>query len=223
MNQKQSTLDLVKSNKGYFIVFLLFVVVGAIVLLTTKKGDTLLYINSLHTPFWDMFFKNATHLGDGIIFGIMLIPLGIVRIKYIFYGLATLATSGLGAQLFKRIFDEPRPLKYLGEAAIMNFVEGVRVHSHNSFPSGHTSTGFAICLLLAILVPNKKLGVLFGIVAIMIGMSRVYLVQHFFVDVYFGSILGVIMTILTYQLFQSWNALNTAGWTTYSPLEKIRG
>ena len=95
MNQKQSTLDLVKSNKGYFIVFLLFVVVGAIVLLTTKKGDTLLYINSLHTPFWDMFFKNATHLGDGIIFGIMLIPLGIVRIKYIFYVIVSLTSKSI--------------------------------------------------------------------------------------------------------------------------------
>jgi membrane-associated phospholipid phosphatase len=216
-------LDLIKKNKSYFIIYLIFLIIGAPLLLMINKGDVVLWLNENHTPFWDQFFKTATFFGDGAFFGLVLIPLGFIRIKHIFYGLAVLASSGLTAQIFKRIFDMPRPLRYFGDAVALHFVEGVKVYSYNSFPSGHSATGFALCLLLTILIPNKKLGFLFGICAIIIGLSRSYLVQHFFMDVYFGSIVGVVMTLITYALFLKWKGINTAGWTTFSLLEKIRG
>jgi membrane-associated phospholipid phosphatase len=37
----------------------------------------------------------------------------------------------------------------------------------------------------------------------MVGYARIYLAQHFFADVYFGSILGTLISILVYVWLNS--------------------
>ena len=44
--------------------------------------------------------------------------------------------------------------------------------------------------------------------AILVGYSRIYLSQHFFEDVYAGSIIGVVITIIVYF---SINKINKSG------------
>ncbi|MBK7568050.1 MAG: phosphatase PAP2 family protein [Bacteroidetes bacterium] len=47
---------------------------------------------------------------------------------------------------------------------------------------------------------NKNYGYLFFGLALLVAISRVYLMQHFLVDVYFGSLFGLIFTLILYQL-----------------------
>jgi membrane-associated phospholipid phosphatase len=75
-----------------------------------------------------------------------------------------------------------------------------------SFPSGHTCTAFCLfCFLAFILTPRYKwLGLVFFILAMAVGYSRIYLAAHFFLDVYVGSIIGVIFTILVVAIMRQY-------------------
>ena len=49
-----------------------------------------------------------------------------------------------------------------------------------------------------IFTKKKPLGILFFLLAVIVGLSRIYLSQHFFMDIYFGSIVGVVITSILY-------------------------
>ena len=74
-----------------------------------------------------------------------------------------------------------------------------------SFPSGHTSAAFTLFCLVAILLPRpyRYWGVVFFILALLIGYSRIYLAAHFFLDVYVGSIIGTIFTLIVLAIMNS--------------------
>jgi membrane-associated phospholipid phosphatase len=88
-------------------------------------------------------------------------------------------------------------------------IEGVQLHSNNSFPSGHATTAFSIFCLLSILYVDRRYGVLFFILALMASYSRIYIGQHFFADIYAGSIIGVGTTLIIFYFLDSdFNKLN---------------
>ena len=64
-------------------------------------------------------------------------------------------------------------------------------------------SAFAIFTLVALLIKNKKGGALvLFILAIIVGLSRIYLVQHFLKDVYLGGIMGVLIAFLIFNIQQ---------------------
>ena len=86
----------------------------------------------------------------------------------------------------------------------LRLVEGVEVYiGATSFPSGHTMAGFALFGLLAFLLPKRYKGaaLLFFLLALIVALSRVYLVQHFVKDIYLGAWLGLFIAILAWWLF----------------------
>jgi membrane-associated phospholipid phosphatase len=107
--------------------------------------------------------------------------------------------------LSKSFFAHDRPFAYfekLGIAGQLNLVEGIKVHSGaTSFPSGHTMAGFALFAFMAFCAPNKKTtGALCFLLALIVGLSRIYLTQHFFKDVYLGAFMGVVIAMFWYYL-----------------------
>ncbi len=76
-------------------------------------------------------------------------------------------------------------------------VKGVEIHLWNSFPSGHTATAFTIFLVTVYFFPKKSVLFFGGIYAIACGYSRVYLGQHFPLDVAGGIIVAVITILLS--------------------------
>src|SRR5262249_49954455 len=73
----------------------------------------------------------------------------------------------------------------------------------NSFPSGHTTSIFALATILALHVNKKRYACLFFIVAITVGYSRVYNGCHFPADVIAGAILGTISAVIVYLIFSN--------------------
>jgi membrane-associated phospholipid phosphatase len=115
-------------------------------------------------------------------------------------GLVVLVVS-LG---LKELFSVPRPLVILEELGYLSdikFVEGVDVlRGSTSFPSGHTSGAFCVWSLLAFrCTGNQGVQILCLLAAFLVGVSRVYLIQHFPEDALFGSAIGLTVAILIHH------------------------
>jgi len=153
-------------------------------------------MNSLHSQVLDHLFRWWTLLGDGwVILALILIML-MIRMRIFLVMFAGYAISGLSAQLLKRIFfsDFARPVKYFELHDIgynLHLVAGVDVHSWSSFPSGHTATAFGVFLSLSLFLRSVTGQMMAFILAVGVGYSRIYLSQHFLMDVTGGMGLGL--------------------------------
>jgi membrane-associated phospholipid phosphatase len=191
----ESLKYIILDNKYFFVSFLVFFFIGGLAVILLPREEILVWLNGKNTPFWDIFFSWATNFGDGIFYFILIIFLALFRLRFALIGLLSYSSSGLAAQIIKYIVNSPRPRTYLGDFFPLHYVDGVTIYAFNSFPSGHSASAFSFCLLLSIITPYKPIGIFYFIIALVIGLSRVYLVQHFFVDIWFGSFLGVIFSL----------------------------
>ena len=73
-------------------------------------------------------------------------------------------------------------------------------------------TIFGFCAVLAYLIHNKFLCLLFFILALLVGISRMYLLQHFFMDVYVGAIFGAVSLYISTWILDSKLKLNQKEW-----------
>ncbi|HKG68268.1 MAG TPA: phosphatase PAP2 family protein [Segetibacter sp.] len=74
---------------------------------------------------------------------------------------------------------------------VLWLVKGVTLHSIHSFPSRHTATAFTFVLLIALTVKRLDVLILSFIVALLIAYSRIYLGQHFPLDIGGGIIVSI--------------------------------
>lgn len=178
-------------------------ITGAFLLAYVSKGDDVLFINSFHCPFFDSLFYYGTTLGNGLLYLIVAVALAWKNFRQSVIALISFSVTGILIQFLKKVVfaEVMRPSVVLAGEPV-HFVEGIRILSQYSFPSGHTAVAFSMFSLLSLMVKEKRWGVIFFIMALIGGVSRIYLAQHFFIDVYFGGILGVMVTSLMWWLFE---------------------
>jgi membrane-associated phospholipid phosphatase len=172
--------------------------------LLIHKGSDVLFINGMHTVWLDQFFKSITNLGDGLVFIPIFIATLFIRFQYSFACVLTLVSHALISTLCKKVIfaDMLRP-KGLLNHDLLYFVPGVEVHSTHSFPSGHTMTAFGAAIFLAMLSRNVVVGAVTLILAVLVGCSRIYLLQHFLMDVAAGALIGAFTTYVVWQLLDA--------------------
>jgi membrane-associated phospholipid phosphatase len=193
-------------NHDHFaaILFISFLLTSWILFLAIGKGAEVYVINGLHNRFLDHFFTVITNFGNGVIF----IPFVVVFLfskVYVSMALVTEAIShGVIVSIFKRILfaHADRPIAYLNRQ-LLYFIPNIDVHTSMSFPSGHSTTIFGLAVFLALYYKNKFLTVALFFLAVLVGISRIYLVQHFGLDVTAGAFIGTITGIITYHSFES--------------------
>lgn len=192
-----NTKDFLKSPFMTFCVAMLILL--AYPLIVFPKGEMVLLVNRYHTPFLDFFFKYTTHLGDGLSLAILLVIVLFYSYKVSIVVTFSIIVQSILVSIFKRWLYAglPRPTAYFGDDIPWNLVEGVQVHTTNTFPSGHATTAFALFALLFVILNKQHYlsAILFFIFALIAGFSRIYLLQHFLVDVYAGAILGLISVL----------------------------
>lgn len=66
----------------------------------------------------------------------------------------------------------------------------------NSFPSGHTCVAFAFAAAIWVATPDKKIRAAALIVAVLMGLSRLYVGVHFPSDVLAGVVIGSLCGLL---------------------------
>lgn len=157
-------------------------------------------LNPSEGSVFDTYFRYMTHLGDGVTALVLSAILLIVNRKWALALFLSFIISGGITQIIKNIFsDIMRPSAAIGIDKVHHVV-GTNLSSFHSFPSGHTTSAFAIFLSIALLLKNKKLGLICFLFAVLIGYSRIYLSQHFPIDVFIGSVIGVVTTISVFGI-----------------------
>lgn len=181
-----------------------FLLALSVLVLATYKGQSELWVNQRFDERLGFFFKYFTHLGDGLMFALIFIGFLLYRYYFAILTAFLLIIQALIVQVMKRVVfaSSPRPKAFFQgvEGITLQFVESVKVHSSNSFPSGHTATAFAIATFLTVYFKKPALTITFFLCAALVGFSRVYLLQHFFEDVLTGAAIGILSTILTFYL-----------------------
>ncbi|WP_321317987.1 phosphatase PAP2 family protein [Labilibaculum sp.] len=179
------------------LIFCLLLVSGGYILLAFSEIEFSLFINALHTPFLDQFFFWITLLGDGSFLLVLAFVFLFKKYYYAILSVLLLISSGLISYLFKKMIfvNSMRPLFYLSKSEI-HIPEGIHFYYKNSFPSGHAMTVFAATTLIIWIYRKFLLSYMSLTIASLVCISRVYLLQHFFIDVYFGAILGVLESAL---------------------------
>lgn len=184
-----------------------FVIILALLtpLVIIPKDQSLLLINGLHTPAGDLFFKNLTWFGEGFMVSCCAIVLLFVRTRWFFVFLIGLLTHIVLIQINKQYLfnDIYRPSVYMNwicKDQLLHFVEGIRIRREVSFPSGHTTGAAFAASFIALLVNSKRASVSMALLAIAVGVSRVYLAQHFVIDIYFGYFFGTLSSVIGYFL-----------------------
>ena len=167
--------------------------------------NAVLMFNHQNTPFLDQFFKYFTYLGEAFCVVFVLLFLIIkknwVGLKHTFFIL-------LGAISFNLFFKfvlfkaAPRPRKMLDNDALIHFIEGVDVHLINSFPSGHTLMASVCAAIIAFWYGKSgKIQIVCYWFCTTVALSRVYLFQHFFIDVATSMLFALFWTGLLMYFF----------------------
>jgi membrane-associated phospholipid phosphatase len=184
-------------NKDYLLYYFFLIIVIAPILFTFSKTTIHLAINKYHCPLADIFFKYITHFGDGIVPVVIAVILLFYSNRNAILVIISCNLAGLLVQFFKQLLfeDIERPIKYLSDYQL-HLVDGIQMYSNYSFPSGHSASIFALCFSLAILASSMLKKIVLFCIAVLVAFSRVYLSQHFLIDVYAGSIIGIVSVII---------------------------
>ncbi|MDZ7878416.1 MAG: phosphatase PAP2 family protein [Saprospiraceae bacterium] len=201
-------LTIIQQNKMYFASYFLIFVIVFIWQFQYEWLDAFFIFSNNRTPFGDVFFKLWTHLGEEYPFIIFTIFFLIIGEKYWAWQIAMGGLVVLSVSLgLKELFAVPRPaavLESLGILSDINTVEGVTLlKGSTSFPSGHSAGGFCIWTLLAFrFLGNPVAQIACLITAVLVALSRVYLILHFPDDTLFGSAIGVAVAIVVHHFLQ---------------------
>ena len=196
-------VKIIRSNYSFFYVFLLWLAIGLITNILFSQQNITLFINGFNSEFTDVLFKYYTDAGNGWFYSLFAFSLLFISFRYAL--VATLAGISVSAivQIMKQVVfpDDRRPWAVMHDNKHLHLVKDFIPYDNNSFPSGHTTTAFCMFALMAFFVKNKKAGYLFFILALFVAWSRIYLIQHFFIDTYIGSIIGTALALGFYSYF----------------------
>jgi membrane-associated phospholipid phosphatase len=182
-------------NRALSLSFLVAIVLAVCTLLV---GHTNLFLqmNGNGGVWVDTFFYYITSLGNGWAWAVMAIIVWAKDKKMFLMVLLSAIISTVIAQFIKGFIlpNQPRPMELIQQKKLIHTLKNVDVHFVGSFPSGHTTSAFCIYFLLCYLFQKKWIVVVGFVVACLVGYSRIYLAQHFPIDVA-GGIVTAIMAV----------------------------
>ena len=190
----------------FFVPVAMFFGFCGVLAMIVPYSQELLFFNKLRFEPFNSIFHFFTHCGEFwayLVFGIAVYFLN--PRNTIILAIVGLLAIPVG-YFVKDVIGVDRPVTYLEKRAALAQVVLVPDTDMNrgqtSFPSGHTMAAFALYSLLTLMVGQKKerLGLVFALMAILVGISRIFLVQHFLVDVLAGAFLGLVLSGLMWWL-----------------------
>ncbi|AFS77709.1 phosphatase, PAP2 family [Gottschalkia acidurici 9a] len=169
---------------------------------TFKDLSMFYFLNTrLNCKLLNRIMPYVTELGGVVfstIFPIVLIVLNKRQSRTI--GFEILFSLGLGqviVHILKKSLTRERPYNILKN--INTF--GIELKDY-SFPSGHTTAGFTTAVHLSMYIPQFML--VFVAMAVMVGISRIYLAVHYPSDVAVGLVIGISASLVSHSYLVSY-------------------
>ena len=177
--------------------------------------------SSVKIVFLREFFRRITEIGDSIWF--FIISFFVFCVSYLLRKRATkhwryyynkfkeaslflfvlILVSGLLTQIIKHVVGRPRP-NHNSEKFFLDFNLFSFDSAFHSFPSGHTSTIFAVALFFSIFTPKIKY--FYFLFAVIVSISRIAVGAHYFTDIVGGiaiSFIGFKFTLFLFNKFKT--------------------
>ena len=198
---------------------LVLALILGIMLLVLPKAELHLTLCKPHTAFLDSLVPIITNLVDWLPYLVVLLLL-FYRAGWATYLASNLLLSTLIVQPIKHLVHAPRPLTWFAENmpdVSLPLVEGVRMNYWLSFPSGHTTTFFVLFFTLSIILcaENIKGKTILSFICFLCASfgayTRIYLSQHFALDIFAGILIAIFSTLSLYY-FLVLKTKNTRFW-----------
>ena len=163
--------------------------------------DFLYLLEGIRNPALDTFFSLITHLGSEIVFMVLAVVIYWCVSKP--QGLYLLSVGCLGTtvnQALKITCRVPRPWVRDPNFTI---VEAARADATGySFPSGHTQSVFGVFGCLARDAKRRTFSIIYILIAVLVGFSRMYLGVHTPADVGVSVAAAFILVFVMHPLFR---------------------
>jgi undecaprenyl-diphosphatase len=114
--------------------------------------------------------------------------------KLMIFGAISLALTFIVAKILNQFINNPRPF------VVGNFVPLIPHAPDNGFPSDHMLLVSAIPAI--IIYYSRKYAVLLWIIAIIVGLSRIYVGVHHPLDIEASTAIAIIMTGISHYLLK---------------------
>ena len=216
--------DFLKRNSVFIGLSLMLIIALGLAVALIPRGELHMLLCNHHTPARDIFFRYYTHIAEWLPYALCLLIFLFGRAGHAALAASCIACSELTTQIIKHIVQAPRPLLWFANNQPdihLPLVEGVKMNYLFSFPSGHTTSFFALFFALTMVVTSLHydhskqkeptywqsflytilIPLTLFILAVLGGYSRIYLSQHFAQDVLGGMSVGLVISIVCYTIF----------------------
>jgi undecaprenyl-diphosphatase len=102
-------------------------------------------------------------------------------------------SRGIITTIIRFFYHHPRPFDVLSVKQLIS-------ENDYSFPSGHAAFYFA--LSMGVYLYNKKLGIVFFVVSVLMGVARIFVGVHWPADILGGVLVGMVSAIAVNLIFR---------------------
>lgn len=203
-----------------------FFCIAILLILAVPKGNLVLAFNQTYTDFNVKAVRFINLFGDGIMFAFYVPILLFHRFKRAIYLAMVIIVQTIIVQFFKRGIADGfyRPFKYFEEQGVDLVVgEQVNINHFDSFPSGHATTSFTIGIFFMMLWKKTSYQVILFVVALCGALARVYLAQHFLIDICAGFFCAILTFMIVDFLYEKFKVYKIQGslLSIFSPSSQI--
>lgn len=195
--EKNIATDQLVAQGSYLVLMALLILLFVVLQVFDLNESYFLSINEFSKSIIsDALAAHLTELGNGSVVGILALGLTIKYPDIAKRFLIITIASGILIAGFKQFFSDPRPA---GVLAHTDFHIIGDILKRYSFPSGHTTTAFAMAGFIMLTFASLPLRIFVLILAILAGVSRISVGAHWPEDVLAGAPLGLMIAY-----FGSW-------------------
>ena len=168
--------------------------------------DLFLFLNGLHSPFWDQVMWWISEKVNWIPLYVLIVGYLVYRFRWkavvilILTALLITLSDQLSVHLFKDVFRRLRPSHNEEISHLVHLVNNYRGGKYG-FVSSHAANTFAIAMYTLLIIRHRYYTIFILTWACLVSYSRIYLGVHYPGDVLGGALLGILDGIFIFWIY----------------------